>query len=797
MFHPDRLLEYFQKGIDTLIETGHFENGWDFRRTQAQALQAYKHYLANERLTPAQRLKGYFEIPTGIGKTALFIGIVGAAERAAMDDGQELKIIIVAPKNTLLHQTAGDFKKYAPRLSNQIGLYGDNHKNLSQPITIMTYEAWATLSEAGVIGSHNVDVMISDEAHRGTSENRIASIRDYFNETTAQIAFTATAHFDEEKSVQASHEREIFYKPMPDAVREGELCSYIQTQNHEAEIEIPDDLKEKFQECAAEVRTAYRKKLRQTVWNRTATALFRGGKDERTGDPLSDNKAGFFVEGIVQANELEEMLNADPVLLAKAKELGCEHVGLAIHSGLSPREQNRRHKLYKQGKVMAIIGDEQFKEGSDYPHMKTIFDTKHGSLVDKVQIIGRGARHWLNPAKGNRDEGLTFVDIITYFQGEDDDETEYNRETALRTAIRAKDVLQGDVILNEVPEKEEEFFREPRESSGGLGGVSVHIDGANIKSYTTLESLYELSRNILELRDTYERRHENWTEITDEMRVELNNAIEKSLTGSRKIVKMQGAPEGLSVSKIEHWRSGLAQSALREEWEWVIAALGKADPTITITEEMRAAINSKMEQSGARSTRLLKNANDIPKGLNKGIIGSWRTGAAKVCLQSHWDWVMEAIDQSPFIVITEEMRIDLDNKMKAAGVSNKGILKVDKAPEGLEHHKIERWRSGKIKSAERRHWEWLEEKISQPISIIVTDEMRTEINAELIRTGVGAIKLVKSKDVPDGLTAARIDKCRSGALKAITHTEWNWIVKSYSLFPDKETKPDLEGPSLP
>lgn len=52
----------------------------------------------------------------------------------------------------------------------------------------------------------------------------------HFDARTAGIAFTATAHFDETKSVQKTHHNEIFYKSLADGVRGDELAAYVQTQ---------------------------------------------------------------------------------------------------------------------------------------------------------------------------------------------------------------------------------------------------------------------------------------------------------------------------------------------------------------------------------------------------------------------------------------------------------------------------------------------------------------------------------------------------------------------------------------
>ncbi len=217
------LLEYLKEGVENLLDAGQFENGREFRPTQNDALEAYQKYLNKNHLKPEDKLKGFFDMPTGIGKTALFSGILSATHQGASRHNDHLKSIIVVPTITLLDQTHQDLKDFAPTFANRIGLYGDGHKNLHNQITIMTYDAWYDLSAAGKIGSHNVDILISDEAHKGTSERRIENIlNQYDDKQTAKIAFSATPHFDESKSVYATHGRQIFYRSIRDAVLSGE-----------------------------------------------------------------------------------------------------------------------------------------------------------------------------------------------------------------------------------------------------------------------------------------------------------------------------------------------------------------------------------------------------------------------------------------------------------------------------------------------------------------------------------------------------------------------------------------------
>lgn len=517
----EQLVRYLQQGIDDLLNRGYFRNPnrTRFRKTQKLALEAYKGFLNSNGLTPEERLKGFFEIPTGIGKTAIFVGIVSEAHRVSEANSDVLHTMIVVPKTNLLEQTKNEaFHKFAPEIEDRVGLYGGTHRQLNKPITIITYESWSKLVEEGRLGPHNVDILISDEAHRGTSEVRI-KLSKAFNNGTHQLAFTATAHFDETKSVQQTHHREIFYKGLPDAVREGELAAYIGTQFYIIRVDPPwdedlieeggdeeleEDLGDTFEETANNAEKfsgQYKRKLRQKAWNQRAVIIFRDGRDDITKDPLSDNQAGFFVDSIAQAKNLKILLNADPVLSQIAKKRGCDDVAVTIHSRMPHNKQRILMAAYKEGKYMAVIGDEKFKEGFDHPPLKTIIDYPHGSLVDKAQILGRGARKWRNDAK-RRYEGLTFVDTIVYIGSRDPQKDKRLESAALRRAQTVFDILEGTYVLG--PEKKQKPSK-PTPPSPGL-----FLDDENVKEFATLDRTYVIESEI------DKAKQEGWIEYTME-----------------------------------------------------------------------------------------------------------------------------------------------------------------------------------------------------------------------------------------------------------------------------------------
>lgn len=650
----EQVLNYIQRGVDILIAKGRFANGDIFRLTQREALEAYRDFLARKDLPDEEKLKGFFEIPTGIGKTAIFAGLINEIYRVAHDDHEHPKILVVVPTIKLLDQTKRAFTKYAPDVKRHIGLYGDKHKDRDHDITIMTYDAWVTLSEEKQIGADSVDILISDEAHRGTSQHRVENIFPVFN-GAAQVAFTATASFDTTKSVEQTHKNRVYHKKIADAVRGGELAHYVHTQFHVIRVQPPKNPKE-FED-AAKGNGRYRSQIRQQAFNKRAVAIFRDGMDHLSGDPLSDNQAAFFTSDTTQADNLAALLNADLTLKHKAAALGMKGVAVSIHSKLSRAEQNRRFKDYEVGLYMAVVGDDMFKEGFDHPPMKTIIDCPHGSLVDKVQIIGRGTREWYNKLR-QRYEGLAFIDTIVYIGSNDPAEDKYLRECALAEAVKASDVL-GETYVLGPSAKLKLSSSQPKTKP-----QSVIISGQDVESYSELEDVANFISEVEKIKLL--KNTNNLIPIPEEI------FREKSRTRMSGWALLKGAtdiPEGLDAQKINNWLSyaNRIHYAREDHIEYVLSRYRKfpdefgwgfeQDVVIFITGEMRQEMQDFRQRTGIEPAELMGHMEIVPMSLTakkiEKILSTLRS-----CKKSHYDSIISAYKS----VLVKEIKNDPLNR---------------------------------------------------------------------------------------------------------------------------------------
>ncbi|MCB1533112.1 MAG: DEAD/DEAH box helicase family protein, partial [Alphaproteobacteria bacterium] len=545
----ERIFHYIKQAVDKLVEQNKFDTGDEFRLTQREALRAYAQDLTDEKLTLDEKLTGFFEIPTGIGKTALFLSIIGNAYRAAKANDEEFKAAVVVPLTTLLNDTRDeDAKRFIPDLMHEIGLYGDRHHTLGKPITLLTYPAFDTLTKEGKIGPHNIDLLITDESHRGTSENLTDNVIKIYEEAhTAMLGFTASAEFDDEKSVYNTHKRKIYSKKIGQAVKEGDqLTEYIQTQNFVIRVAPKDEeeLKDIFGDAVAD--SDYQTRMKQAAWNKAMVQHLRDGRDERTKDPLTDNQGAFYTQDTTHANALGKALNQDPVLQQRAAAQGYKGVAAVVHTnGIPEKERKRLIKEYKAGKYMTLVGDSMFKEGFNHPPMKTVFDYMRGSLVDKVQVLGRGARRWWNEKK-ERYEGLTFIDSIVYVGSDDPEEDALYEARARRHAVLASKVMDGEAYALSPKEQEKE---KRLHASGKLGGRAKVIfpDDDNIKEYVDLEDLQTFARE----QEEFEKdRFEGYEPISEEDFLFLQSEAERTgLGGEAVFAKIDTPPKGMSKKR--------------------------------------------------------------------------------------------------------------------------------------------------------------------------------------------------------------------------------------------------------
>ena len=795
-----KLLGYIKQAVRELVEAGQFPNGWAFKPTQAEALDAFDVFLDRTDLTDDEKLIGFFDIPTGVGKTGLFSGIVGIAYRLAAEKNDTFTSMIVVPTNDLVDQTYAEMIKICPFLKGMIGLYDYKRKELGQPITIITYDSWTTLLESGQISAQNTDLLISDEGHRGTSERRTENIFEAYdhqeNHWTARLAVTATSQFDEEKTVEQTHKHKIYDRRIADSVRIGELAAYISTQFYKIRVnpdeEVPNDtLSDEFEGSA---QNGKHQAMRRAAWNKRMLVLFRDGRDSVpiTKDLLWDNQAGFFVSNTRHADAVMELFNNDPVLKARAEKEGLIAPVIAIHSNMKESLQKKRKEDYLAGKYRAVVGDQKFKEGFDHPPMKTIFDYPRGSLVDKGQILGRAARKWFNEAK-DRYEGMTFIDSIVYVGSNDPKEDQKLHDRALVQAIRARDILEENYVLGP-------GIKKPKQTTKTTpGGTGLFEDDPDVTEYSSLEDLHLIETEKQEILTRVQP-------ISEEDQAKMKAEAKRTgLGGSALFKHIENPPDELNGVKANHIISGNQKSA-PPSWVRSILDTYSQQPDAVIAEEYkkiaekdRIKIQEEAKRTGLMGGALFNRMKDPLKKLNTSKVNDIVAGRTKSAPPSWIIAILEEYRKQPDAEVTEkyekiskEDRLEIQKKVEETGVKGKALFKQMKnPPKGLTADNI-----GTIISGKQKYvlGSWikaiLEEYDRQILNYIEKTEIISKKNILLFkkeekRTGLGGNGLFKHiKDPPPNLNAGKTGSIVSGRTKSAPPSWVIAILETYRKQPD-------------
>ena len=327
---PEQLLKYMIRGVESLIQQGKFPGGQEYRQSQIDALHAYHEHMTRTDLSLDERLQFIFEIATGIGKTPLEVAIIHMAQVHARQDGQVLKAALVVPTELLMDQTYDEAAKFTPDMVANIGRYGGDFRELDFDTTIIISASFLRLVESGKINSDTHQIIVSDEGHNETSERRVDATHTFFDDRTLRLSVTATGDYDEEKSVSLTHGAHRFERPFTEGVKLGELSSYYRTQLHLIRV-APPSVEEEL-EAAANGVDRLKYEMRKKAWRKFVVEHFATGYDDQTGDPLSDNYAGFYGADTLHVDDTVIDANNHPLLRRKAEAMGLKGVAVGIHS---------------------------------------------------------------------------------------------------------------------------------------------------------------------------------------------------------------------------------------------------------------------------------------------------------------------------------------------------------------------------------------------------------------------------------------------------------------------------------
>ncbi|MFA7245285.1 MAG: DEAD/DEAH box helicase, partial [Candidatus Magasanikbacteria bacterium] len=440
------------------------------------------------------RTFGYIELPTGTGKTVIFIEFLRILD---------VPSIIVVPTKDLVKQTKARLKQFAKNLD--VGAVYGKAKEYGSKVLVTTYDSLPKLLDHEKFDLDELGLAILDEVHESLSEKR-SEVIERLKEKSIVIGFTATSEYSEDKNVANLLGEEIHEMSLPEAIESGALsaCSAVVATT---EVDISKVKIKSNGECdEEELDKAINVKARNKAVTELATITFVGkqkilfcGSVDHCRE-LADriNKAGEVAEVVV--GETQDKVEE------KYKKMGFEEGW---------------KEAYEKRVIKAVLSVDLLTRGTDLPSAEicmNVFPT--ASLVKATQRGGRVTR--LDP--NNPNKHAIVVDFLDLGQS----------ETYLGNSILFYKILGGTTV---VPRSSES------DSNGKLIKNNVDIEKRKgsffdgqiiIEGLKVFVSLDEMERLVHREKETEEKIMETYRQIVKEQISVEDFCGMKSGTGSER-----------------------------------------------------------------------------------------------------------------------------------------------------------------------------------------------------------------------------------------------------------------------
>lgn len=356
----------------------------------------FETFIALRKFFESGEKSGYVKLPTGAGKTVIFVELAHALR---------LKTLIVVPTRQLVYQTDERIAQFAPDLD--VGMFLTNGKKIGRDVTIITYASFLRAKNDPLLNLKTHDLIILDEAHEGLGEKR-SKLVARLAEDRFVLGFTATPAYSASRSLATLLGQEIASMSIREAVSIGLLCPFsvilAKTQVDLRNIRV--------------TRGEYSKRdlekvLNTQALNQAAVQLYL--------QQFNGERAIAFCSGVGQAKELARLFSTQGVaaeavwgadrhswskvlrhrrgqslVLCNAKLLGAGHddPGISVCFNVSPTLSPLKEEQ-RSGRVLRIDPSNSSKHA-------TIVSFLHLNNAEQVtfsEILG--AAEFLGPERGS------------------------------------------------------------------------------------------------------------------------------------------------------------------------------------------------------------------------------------------------------------------------------------------------------------------------------------------------------------------------------------------------------------
>jgi superfamily II DNA or RNA helicase len=234
----------FVRELEAFGGNGYVLNG-KYKLYEGTQREAFDGYLSGVK---AGHRHGYIELPTGTGKTPLFIGIIKNYLRAVEGKPDAPRVLIAVPTLPLGVQTARSLAKFLPELAewietdddqgreidwkkSNIGLQMKRIKHAARKpaVLVTTYQSLIQDKEDKTYPPSEYGLVVYDEGHSITAPRFGMAVEKF--KDAIQLAVTATPEYTEEKTVAMKLPHRYFTLQTPErsgiaeGINRGDLCN--------------------------------------------------------------------------------------------------------------------------------------------------------------------------------------------------------------------------------------------------------------------------------------------------------------------------------------------------------------------------------------------------------------------------------------------------------------------------------------------------------------------------------------------------------------------------------------------
>ena len=310
-----------------------------------------------------------FQMPTGTGKTRLFSSIISDIKTWSVQNGEDVKILIIAHRIELIDQISENLERY--KVSHGI-IAGGKPRDLRYPVQVASVQTITHRNNLDVAGDLNVNFIIVDEAHHCVA-NSYKKLWDMYPDAK-KLGVTATPWRMNNSGFESVFDRIIISQSIQSFIDAGWLAPYDYYSisiNSEIQKEI-DSITEFDVEGDYKI-SALEKKIDTT---RIRAQLLNSYLKYARGK-----------KGIIYSISRK---HSDHIC-QEYREAGINIVRI---DSKTPKDERKLYvERFKKGLIDIIVNVDIFSEGFDCPDIEFIqLARPTKSLVKYLQQVGRGLR---------------------------------------------------------------------------------------------------------------------------------------------------------------------------------------------------------------------------------------------------------------------------------------------------------------------------------------------------------------------------------------------------------------------